>query len=71
LRLKITVRKALGSEDYLVEAKDGGVMMAYGHLGGRKFVALGQNVSKLRRMFHDSSGSSIIESYVFEVSGDV
>jgi len=71
LRLKLTTRRSLSSDDYLVEARVEGTALAYGVLKGRKVVALDQNVPRLRKAFQDAVGEAVLTSYVFEADGDV
>jgi hypothetical protein len=71
LRLKLTTRRSLSSDDYLVEAKVEGMALAYGVLKGRKVVALDQNVPRLRKAFQDAVGDAVLTSYVFEADDDV
>ena len=71
MRLKLTARRSLSSGDYLVEAKVEGLSLAYGVVKGRKTVALGQNVPRLRKAFQDAVGEAVLTSYVFEVGEGV
>ena len=71
MRLKLTARRSLSSGDYLVEARVDGLSLAYGVVKGRKVVALGQNVPRLRKAFQEASSEAVLTSYVFEADGGV
>jgi len=68
MEAKISSHRKLGSQDYLIEVLLGNATLAYGQVNGRKYVALGRNVSKLRKLF-DSGGSGIVlaRKYVYKV----
>jgi acyl-[acyl carrier protein]--UDP-N-acetylglucosamine O-acyltransferase len=69
MRVRISSYAGMGSDDQLVETEIDDLVVAYGQVEGRKYVALGRNVSKLRKLFESSNrhGTVAIMKQVFEV----
>ena len=69
MRVRISSYIGMEGDDQLVEAEIDGFMVAYGQVGGRKYVALDRNVQKLKKLFKSSNrhGAVVIAKQAFEV----
>lgn len=69
MRVRISSYAGMGGDDQLVEAEIGDFVIAYGQVGGRKYVALDRNVSRLKKLFESSNRhrTVAIVKQVFEV----
>ena len=67
MEAKISSHRKLDSQDYLIEVLLGNAPLAYGQVNGRKYVALGKNVSKLRKLFSGGSGIVLVRKHVYKV----
>jgi hypothetical protein len=69
MRVRISSYRKLDSQDYLIEVSLDNTSLSYGMVSGRKHVALGRNVSKLRKLFESSGDSGIImvRKYAYRV----
>jgi len=74
MRVKVSSYWSAGNGgDYLLEVSIDGALLAYASIKGRKYVALGRNVSTLKRLFQSEKTSDVVvaRSYVYLVEGEV
>jgi len=69
MEVKISSYRKIDSQDYLVEVFFNDASLAYGSVDGRKYVALGRSVSKLKKLFESSGGTGVVvvRKYAYRV----
>jgi hypothetical protein len=68
MRVRISSYKKLDSQDYLIEVSLDNTSLSYGMVSGKKYVALGKNVSRLRKLFESpDSGIVMVRKYAYRV----
>jgi len=69
MRVRISSYRRLDSQDYLIEVFLDDALLAYGSVDGRRYVALGRSVSKLRKLFESSNDTGVVmvRKYAYRV----